>query len=98
MNRDYTKKDEEQLDDLITRIQADSKHMTLLQVLSNQLEMFIIKGQTDIRSLFDSLVTEGLLSEDDRNTVVSQFPFAIVSLSTVKRAQSSNTAIGASSE
>jgi len=86
LGRDYTKKDEEQLDDLITHIQVDSRHMTLLQILSNQLEMFIIEGQTDIRSLFASLVTEGLLSEDDRNTVMSQFPFVMVSSSVVKRA------------
>ena len=72
--------------------------MTLLQVLSNQLEMLIIKGQTDIHSLFTSLVTEGLLSEDDHNIVMSQFPFAIVSPSTIKRAQSSNITIGFSSE
>lgn len=87
-----------QLDDLISRIQADSRHMTLLQILSNQLNMFIIEGQTDIRSLFASLVTDGLLSEDDCNTVVSQFPFTMVSPSTVKRVQSSNIAIGFSSE
>ena len=85
LSRDYAKKDEEQLDNLITCIRADLRHMTLLQILSNQVEMFIIEGRTDIRSFFASLVTEGLLSEDDHHKVVSQFPFAMVSPSAVKR-------------
>ena len=72
--------------------------MTLLQILSNQLEMFIIEGQTDIRSLFASLVTEGLLSEDDHHRVMSQFPFALVSPSTVKRVWGSNIDIGLGSK
>lgn len=57
LSRDYTKKDAEHLEHLIRCVQADPKHMTLLQISSKQLELFIIEGQPGIHSLLASLAT-----------------------------------------
>ena len=85
MSRDYTKNGAEQLDYMIGCIQADSKYMKLLGILSKQLERFIIEGRPDIHSFYEMTVTEGLLSEHEREEIVSQFPLEIVRLNHMKR-------------
>jgi hypothetical protein len=71
LSRDYTKKDAEQLDYMIRRIQADSKYIKLLRILSKQLERFIIEGRLDIHSFYVMTVKEGLLSEHEHEEIVS---------------------------
>jgi hypothetical protein len=70
---------------MIGRIQADSKYMKLLRILSKQLERFIIEGRTDIHSFYVMTVTEGLLLEHEHEEIVSQFPLEIVRLNHMKR-------------
>ena len=71
MSRDYTKKGAEQLDYMIGRIQADSKYMKLLGILSEQLERFIIEGRLDIYSFYIMIVKKGLLLEHEHKEIVS---------------------------
>jgi hypothetical protein len=85
LSRDYTKKGAEQLDYMIGRIQADSKYMKLLGILSEQLERFIIEGRPDIHSFYVMAVTEGLLSEHEHKEIMSQFPLEIVRLNHMER-------------
>ena len=85
MSRDYTKKGAEQLDYMIGHIQADSKYMKLLGILSEQLERFIMEGRPDIHSFYVMMVKEGLLLEHEHEEIVSQFPLEIVRLNHMKR-------------
>ena len=85
MSRDYTKKGAEQLDYMIGHIQADSKYIKLLRILSKQLERFIIEGQLDIHSFYIMMVTEGLLSEYKYKEIVSQFLLEIVKLNYIEQ-------------
>ena len=56
---------------MIGRIQADSKYMKLLGILSEQLERFITEGQLDIHSFYVMAVKEGLLSEHEHKEIMS---------------------------
>jgi hypothetical protein len=56
---------------MIGRIQADSKYMKLLRILSEQLERFIIEGRPDIHSFYVMMVKEGLLLEHEHEEIVS---------------------------
>ena len=71
MSKDYTKKGAEQLDYMIGRIQADSKYIKLLRILSEQLERFIIEGRLDIHSFYVMTVKEGLLLEHEHEEIMS---------------------------
>jgi hypothetical protein len=70
---------------MIGRIQADSKYMKLLGILSEQLERFIIEGRPDIHSFYIMTVTEGLLSEQEHKEIVSQFLLEIVRLNHIEQ-------------
>jgi hypothetical protein len=85
LSRDYTKKGAEQLDYMIGRIQADSKYIKLLRILSEQLERFIMEGRPDIHSFYMMALTEGLLSEHEHEEIVSQFPLEIVRLNHIEQ-------------
>ena len=78
MSRDYTKKDIHQLENLIRCVQADPKHMTLLQILGEQLELLVIKGKPDIQLLLESLVAESLVSEHEHREIASEFRSQLV--------------------
>jgi hypothetical protein len=79
--REYTKKDVEQLDIMVRDIQADSKRMRLLQILGQQLELLINEGRSDPDSLFTSLKTEALMSEEEYRELKSIFIMDTVSYS-----------------
>jgi hypothetical protein len=85
LSRDYTKKGAEQLDYMIGRIQADSKYMKLLRILSEQLERFIMEGRPDIQSFYMMAVMEGLLSEHEHEEIVSQFLLEVVRLNYIEQ-------------
>lgn len=57
--------DGEQLDSMIKDIQADSKRVRLFEILGQQLELLINKGQPDLHSLYTSLKAETLVSEEE---------------------------------
>jgi hypothetical protein len=84
LSRDYTKKGTKQLDYIIGYIQADSKYIKLLRILSKQLERFIIEGRPDIYSYIIT-VTEGLLSEYKYKEIVFQFLLEIVKLNYIEQ-------------
>ena len=85
MSRDYTKKDTEQLNNIIEHIQTDSKYIKLYRILSKQLERFIIEGQPDIHFFYMIAVTESLLSEHKHKEIMSQFLLEIVRLNHIKQ-------------
>lgn len=68
---------------LIQQIKTDSKRVRLLQILGQQIEDLVNKGQPDLHSLYESLEDENLVSEEEmgelRNT------FALEAVSTLDR-------------
>lgn len=86
-----------QLDVMIRDIQADSKRIRLLQILSQQLELLINEGLPDLDSLFASLKAESLVSEDEYRELRVAFALEAVSHScAVKRSRTDSdiSAIG----
>jgi hypothetical protein len=73
--------DTEHLDVIIKDIQADSKRIRLLHILGQQLELLINKGRPDLASLFASLQTETLMSEEEYGELRGTFALKAVNLS-----------------
>jgi hypothetical protein len=65
MDREYTKMSVEQLNVLIRNVQADSKKMRLLQILSQQLEQLVHEGRPDLHAFYAALKEERLVSGDE---------------------------------
>jgi hypothetical protein len=78
-HREYIKMDMEHLDIVIKDIQADSKRMRLLHILGQQLELLINEGRPDLESLFASLQTETLVSEEEYGELRATFALEAVS-------------------
>ncbi|RHZ45973.1 uncharacterized protein CDV56_104172 [Aspergillus thermomutatus] len=73
----YTKMTAKQLDILIRRIKADSSLMKLLRVLSPQLELLVKQGSPDLRSFYEDLKREELVSDKELREL--KIPFALES-------------------
>jgi hypothetical protein len=71
----------EQLDSMIRDIQADSKLVRLFDILGQQLELWINKGQPDLHSLYISLEAETLVSEEELRELRAAFALESVSYS-----------------
>jgi hypothetical protein len=63
--REYTKKSAEQLDVLIRDIQADSRRVKLLEILSPQFEQLVNRGHPDLHVFYEALKEEKLMSENE---------------------------------
>jgi hypothetical protein len=77
--REYTKMSMTRLDNLINSIQADPKHMRLLQILGLQLERLVSSGWPDFRDFITRLIGGGLISEDEARELRTTFPLEDVS-------------------
>ena len=71
--------DTKYLDVMIKDVQADSKWMRLLHILGQQLELLINEGRPDLASLFASLQTETLVSEQEYGELRATFALEAVS-------------------
>ena len=70
----------DQLNVLIRDIQADDKQVRLLNILGQQFELLINRGQVDLDCLFASLQAEGLVSEEEVNELKPTFALEAVRL------------------
>ncbi len=71
---------------MIKDIQTDAKRMRLFQILGKQLELLINEGRPDLDSLFASLKTDALVSEEECSELKATFAMETVRFScAVKR-------------
>jgi hypothetical protein len=75
----------EQLDLMISDVQADPKRMRLLHILGRQLELMINEGRPDLHSLYDSLKKENLVSDEEFRELRLTFALDVVSCSSPRR-------------
>jgi hypothetical protein len=88
----------EQLDILVRDIQADARHMELLQLLSAQIERLVNSGSPDLRVFYRDLKEAELMSEDDLRQLQEAFDLEDVSNQfTVVRLQADSVTKGLSS-
>jgi hypothetical protein len=67
------------LDNLISKIRADTNQMRLLDVLGGQLKLLIDEERPDLRVLLTSLKAEALVSEEDYNELKAAYALDMVS-------------------
>jgi len=70
---------EEQLNALISSVQADPRQMKLLHILGPQLEQLVNKGSPDLRSLFDALDRQQLVARKELQELREAFALDSVS-------------------
>jgi hypothetical protein len=69
----------EQLDLMISDVQANPKRMRLFHILGRQLELMINQGRPDFHSLYDSLKKENLVSDEKFRELRLTFALDVIS-------------------